>query len=220
MLYLLHFTVLEWGHSMTAWSWNGSIQTLAGFRIYPRKPQSLGGGGRLCRVQVNSEQISLAEAGEQQRQGARFTTAVPKRVVTCVLLAMAVSASQPAEIGELSWGIGSDHRLKAEGASSINSLIGQHHCLKSDVSDYRELVEVTEKGSHIGELWQIEHEVCCDVLDTLQIHDSIWLSTLRSGLDSIFDLNKLLKDDKKIKNKIKYFSTDSYAIVRLSSLDW
>ena len=47
-------------------------------------------------------------------------------------------------------------------------LVGQYHCLESDTSCYREPVEVAEERGHVGELWQVEHEACCYVLDALQ----------------------------------------------------
>ena len=41
-----------------------------------------------------------------------------------------------------SWGMGSDHCLEFGGD---NSIVGQHHCLKSNVSRSGEPVEVTEE---------------------------------------------------------------------------
>jgi len=43
--------------------------------------------------------------------------------------------------------------LEVGRGSSADSLVGQYQCLESDESDYREPVEVTEKGGYMGELW-------------------------------------------------------------------
>ena len=57
---------------------------------------------------------------------------------------------------------------------SIKRLVGQYHHLESDASDYREPVEVTEKGGSMEEFWHAEHEACCSVLDTLHRFDHFW----------------------------------------------
>ena len=44
----------------------------------------------------------------------------------------------------------SDQRWEGGGGSSIDRLVGRNRRLESDVSDYREPVEVPEKGLYIG----------------------------------------------------------------------
>ena len=61
-----------------------------------------------------------------------------------------------------------DQRLEVDWGSSIDRLVCQYHHLESDASYYREPMEVSKEGGHMGEFRSLEHEARCRVLDRLR----------------------------------------------------